>query len=525
MGDKIRHSLPDHVELNMEPQRTHNCNVHSQRSSGRERVGQRWAAPDMWYRNPGGGGPNMEHARPNNWLAHNMRYSHPGGGGPNMEHHDDYEVPIVGHGGHTTEPVHTNNLGIRHVMINDQYHVSCELEEDLLDRDVLDRIGHFYRALDVATSEKEHRERVERGRKRWAEILNAQVEHNRLKRGETDEHLQKRAEEKAEEKQLDAVNKAKYKAFIEFKQLVTTKRRTALFLANTLHKLLKYFLFQRDHKVVWVRYCQKKVAAQKVVIWLCKNSIRRLREIKMNAMVSLGKWICISNTTAADYVCNAASGGNTTQNDADSNADADTDDVKAATAVGAATDTNADDDAGAEILINLRKTSAADGPSASAANATAVVAVNTAIAVGNSIDNVDDNYADADADNAKAAAAVGAVAAHVDCKIKCKCTLMNQTKTDECMTIDNKTTNKRKMMNCAMMEDTTMEKQLLEYPTVEDHMTMNSTTINCTTMDDHTTINPENPTMEYRMTMDSTTMNCTTTTMECTTLDFSITRE
>ena len=50
-------------------------------------------------------------------------------------------------------------------------------------------------------------------------------------------------------------------------------------------------------------------------------------------------------------------------------------------------------------------------------SATAVPAVYTATAVGNSTDNVDDNYADADTDDAKAAAAVGAAAAHVDCTI------------------------------------------------------------------------------------------------------------
>ena len=181
MGDKIRQSLPDHVERNMQPQRTHNRNVHSQSSSGGEGVGQRWVALDMRYSHPGGGGPNMEHGRTDNWVAPNMRYSPPPLPPPlpplllpppNMEHHDVSEVPIVGRGGHTTEPVHTNNLGIQHVMINDQS-VSCELEGDLLDR-----IGHFSRALDVSTLEKERRERVERGRQRGLDIQKAQAELN-----------------------------------------------------------------------------------------------------------------------------------------------------------------------------------------------------------------------------------------------------------------------------------------------------------------------------------------------------------
>jgi hypothetical protein len=175
----------------------------------------------------------MEHGLTDNWVAPNMRYSHPGGGGPNMEHHDVSEVPIVGHGGHTTEP--------------DDQSVSCELDGDLLDR-----VRHFHRALEVATSEKEHRERVERGRQRWLEINKAQLEFNQSKVAETDKNLQKRDEEEAEMNLLDAANKAKSRAFIEFKQLVTTKSRTALFLANSLRKLLKHFLFRRDHKVVWV---------------------------------------------------------------------------------------------------------------------------------------------------------------------------------------------------------------------------------------------------------------------------------
>jgi hypothetical protein len=61
----------------------------------------------MRYSHSGGGGPNMELGRTDNWVAPNMRYSHPGSGGPNMEHHDVSEVPIVGHGKHTMEPVHT----------------------------------------------------------------------------------------------------------------------------------------------------------------------------------------------------------------------------------------------------------------------------------------------------------------------------------------------------------------------------------------------------------------------------------
>jgi hypothetical protein len=242
----------------------------------------------------------------------------------------------------------------------------------------------------------------------------------------------------------------------------------------------------------------------------------------------------MSNANAAASVCDAASGGNTTDNDADNHADADADVFKTGAADGAATDTNADDDSCADILMNLRKTSVADDCSASAANSAAVNAAYTVTAFGNSTDNVNDVYADADADapdadadsdNAKAAAAVGDVAAHVDCKIKGKCTLMNRTKTEECMTMDNTTTNKRKTMNCAMIEDTTMEKRLSDYQTIEDHMTMDDTMMNCTTMDDHTMINPEYPTMEDRMTMNSTTMNCTTTTIEHTTLDFTITGE
>ena len=458
MGDEIRQSLPDHIECNMQPQRTHNRNVHSQSSSGAEGVGERWVAPDMRYSHPGGGGPNMEHGRTDNWVAPNMRYSPPPLPPPlpplllpppNMEHHDVSEVPT-------------------------------------------------HSAIDVATSERESRERIVKGRKRWEEIVNEQNKHNQVMTVQTTEYNKRRDKLKAEEERLDAVNKAKYEAFIEFKRLVstkTTKRRNALALANSLHKVIRHFWFRRDHKSVWFRYCQKKVAAQRIVIFHCQNNIRRLRETKINAMeslgksgnvrrlretkinamVSLGKYIAYVNAAAA--VCDGVF-GNTTDNDSDNHADADADDVKAAAAVGSATATNADDDSGAEILMNFRKTSAAVGPSA---NATTVAAVNTAAAVGNSTDNVDDNYADADADDAKAAAAVGAAPTHVDCKIKDKRILMNRTKTDECMTIEKTTTDKRNTMNCAMMEDRTMEKQLSEYPTMEDHM------MNCPTMDDRKT--------------------------------------
>ena len=131
----------------------------------------------------------------------------------------------------------------------------------------MDRVRHFHRALDVATSEKEHRERVERGRQRGLDIVKAQAELNQSKIPEWETYLRQRNEEDAERKRRDAANEAKAKAFKEFKQLVTTRSRTALFLANSLRKLLKQFLFCRDHKVAWVRYFQKKVAAQKVVIF------------------------------------------------------------------------------------------------------------------------------------------------------------------------------------------------------------------------------------------------------------------
>jgi hypothetical protein len=165
-----------------------------------------------------------------------------------MEHHDVSEVPIVGRGGHTTKPVHTNNLGIKHVMIHDQS-VSCELGEDMLER-----VSQFHRAIDVASSEREYRESVERGRQRGLDIVNAQRELARSKRSECETFIRQCHEEDAEKKRRNAANEAKAKAFIDFKQLVTTKskRRTVLFLANSLRKLLKHFWFRRDHKAVWV---------------------------------------------------------------------------------------------------------------------------------------------------------------------------------------------------------------------------------------------------------------------------------
>jgi len=112
MGQEIRHSLPDHVERNMEPGRTHNRNVHSQSSSGWEGVGQRWVAPNMRYSHPGRGGPNMEHGRTDHTDYTMLNYQSVSWGIENegmRRHHDVSEVPIVGHGGHTTEPVSKNN--------------------------------------------------------------------------------------------------------------------------------------------------------------------------------------------------------------------------------------------------------------------------------------------------------------------------------------------------------------------------------------------------------------------------------
>ena len=145
----------------------------------------------------------------------------------------------------------------------------------------------------------------------------------------------------AAEKALEAANVAKQKAFNKFKKLVSQRKRKALILANNLRKLLKHFLFCRDYKVAWIKYCEKKVAVHKIAIFHSKNTIRRLRKTKMNDMVSLGKWLyflrpgrMLSNfllssgavvpsafaATAAVAVAAAAAVANTTDADADADA-------------------------------------------------------------------------------------------------------------------------------------------------------------------------------------------------------------
>ena len=146
---------------------------------------------------------------------------------------------------------------------------------------------------------------IQTGRQKGLDQIKRDHELMRSRTSEAEKYLQELSEKEAVEKALEkrlraadeakqAADEAKQNAFNKFKNdLVFRKerKRQALILAKKLRKLLKHYWFRKHYEVVWRKYSKEKVAASKVAIWLYKNSIRRLRKMKMSAMVSLGQWI------------------------------------------------------------------------------------------------------------------------------------------------------------------------------------------------------------------------------------------
>ena len=216
---------------------------------------------------------------------------------------------------------------------------------------------------------------IQTGRQKGLDQIKRDHELMRSRTSEAEKYLQELSEKEAVEKALEkrlraadeakqAADEAKQNAFNKFKNdLVFRKerKRQALILANNLRKLLKHYWFRKHYEVVWRKYSKEKVAASKVAIWLYKNSIRRLRKMKMSAMVSLGQWInslspgrMLSNFSQIPSVSapTSAGAGDVSADDADSaviaaphNAATDASDAAVAAVMANTTDADTDSDA------------------------------------------------------------------------------------------------------------------------------------------------------------------------------------